>query len=134
MEKEIVGYELRYPAHEKLVIRALNLPIKTAYKPFIISGMIGYYIPMIKELGIMDWFDPVYKEEKSLPIINGYEGEIVLNEKVVKYGCIRLPLENLSGILDNKVLSRDRSVFSIKLDSGVEIKMEQIEQIVNYFK
>jgi hypothetical protein len=68
MNKKIIGYKLIKPEYEKVAIEALKLPNKEAYNPFIIAGMISYYLPKIKELGIMDWFEPVYEEDKKLRI------------------------------------------------------------------
>jgi len=68
MEKEIIGYKLVKPEYEKVAIEALQLYNKTAYDPFIIAGMISYYLPKIKELGIMDWFEPVYKEKEPIRV------------------------------------------------------------------
>lgn len=63
-DRKIIGYKLVKPEYKKVVIEALKLSNKEAYEPFIIAGMISYYIPKIKELGIMDWFEPVYEEPK----------------------------------------------------------------------
>lgn len=61
-EKKIIGYKLVKPEYEKIVVKSLGL--SSVHTPnIIIAGMIGYYIPKIEELGIMDWFEPVYGEE-----------------------------------------------------------------------
>ena len=61
MDKKIIGYKLIKPEYEKIALKALGL--QSAHKPFIIAGMLGYYVPKIKELGIMDWFEPLYEAE-----------------------------------------------------------------------
>ena len=61
MDKKIIGYKLIKPEYEKIALKALGL--QSAREPFIIAGMLGYYVPKIKELGIMDWFEPVYEAE-----------------------------------------------------------------------
>lgn len=61
-EKKIIGYKLIRPEYKDLVVKALQL--SSVHEPNIImAGMIAYYIPKIKELGVMDWFTPVYEEE-----------------------------------------------------------------------
>jgi hypothetical protein len=61
--KNIIGYNLLEKGYEKVALKVLDMPNKTVYDPFIIFGAINYYLPKIKELGIMDWFEPVYEEE-----------------------------------------------------------------------
>lgn len=59
--KKLIGYKLIKPEYEKVVVSSLHL--FSVHKPnIIIAGMLGYYEPKIKELGIMDWFEPVYEE------------------------------------------------------------------------
>jgi hypothetical protein len=47
MEKKIIGYKLIKPEYKKTALKALGL--QSAYDPFIIAGMLGYYVPKIKE-------------------------------------------------------------------------------------
>lgn len=136
MEKEIIGYELKDPKNEKVALAALKCSNKTAYKPFIMADMLSYYVPKIKELGIMDWFEPVYKPEKSLPKINGYDGKI--EEDYVVYGCARLDKEYFLDLINN-ILALNRSkdknnrkIHQITLDSGVTITIKELEQIKEY--
>ena len=63
MDKKIIGYKLISPEYEKVALKALVLT--SAHDPFIIAGMLSYYVPKLHDLGIMSWFEPVYKEEKT---------------------------------------------------------------------
>lgn len=69
----------------------------------------------------------------KLPVINGYDGRI--EGDYVIYGCARFDKDwfrNLYVHLSHHLYKNTRKTMSIKLDSGVEITMEQIKQIVGY--
>jgi hypothetical protein len=141
MNKEIIGYRLVKREYEKSVY-------------LIINANIGYYsdrvlpiekspksIEKLKEAGVLDlWFEPVYKEDKTLPKINGYEGEFVddLNGYFIRYGCATFNIQfinELHGLIGrNKVLFGNKDIKSIKLNSDVEITTEQIKQIYEYIQ
>lgn len=81
--RKIIGYNLVKTEYERVVTKALGL-LKTPYNPFIITDMIGYYLPKIKELGILDWFEPIYEPKKKVVKtisrwVNVYEGEYLYN-------------------------------------------------------
>lgn len=98
-------------------------------------------LPYFKEIGLLDnpeYFKPVYKEEKTLPKINGYEGEIEGDYIVYGSNCAKfhknffielLKFNNLNSYFGT---NQNRAIELIKLDSGVEITMEQVKQIVEY--
>ena len=68
-------------------------------------------------------------EIPKLPIINNYEGKIEGDDVV--YGCARIGVDmikKLHDVMDREQLER-RRVVSVKLNSGVEITKEQIDQI-----
>ena len=90
----------------------------------------GYRIPS----EIVETWEPVYKETKTLPEINGYKGEIIQLDKVVKYGCDQLSAKGIEEFLANKSIGINRKINSITLCSGVEITIDQLQQIVDYFK
>ena len=64
-----------------------------------------------------------------MPEINGYNGEFK-GEKV-HYGCAQFDMDEF---LDFKLSLGNRDIKSVTLDSGVEITMEQIEQIVKAYQ
>jgi hypothetical protein len=90
----------------------------------------GYRIPS----EIVETWKPVYKETKTLPEISGYKGEITQLDKVVKYGCAHLSAKGIEEFLANKSIGINRKINSITLCSGVEITIDQLQQIVDYFK
>jgi len=91
-------------------------------------------IQRLKDAGILDiWFEPVLKECLELPVINGYKGEKI-SDTCVKYGCATFSIPILKNLVQFELLSGDRKIKSITLDSGVEITIEQIKEIVEYFK
>ena len=87
-------------------------------------------IDKLMAAGVLDlWFDPVYAIE--LPEINGYKGEKLSNTSV-KYGCVTLSVDVLKKYVQFELLSPNRKLQSITLDSGVNITMEQIKEIIAY--
>lgn len=102
-------------------------------------------VKILKQAKVLDlWFEPVYAPKYTLPKINGYEGRI--DGKYVVYGnnCAWLDVWALRGILataetwqraaiDTKENSHNRSIKSITLSSDVEITIDEIKQIVEYF-
>lgn len=98
-------------------------------------------LPYFKSLGLTEnpnILEPVYKEEKQLPKINGYEGKY--NNDRITYGCATFNKYWFEEILKLYDFVRNfegigtRHLKSIKLDSGVEITMEQVKEIVEYLK
>ena len=77
------------------------------------------------------------------PVVNGYGMKIVDNKmfEVIAFGCARIPYRFFKDIdclssgmkTSENLLVCNRSIKSITLDSGVEISIEQCEEIVEYF-
>ena len=69
----------------------------------------------------------------NLPKINGYEGTIDLNAGVVKYGCAELDfklIENMYNLWYTEYKgNRKVNGVSLKLNSGVKITYEEVEQL-----
>jgi hypothetical protein len=96
----------------------------------------------LTDAGVLDlWFEPVYEEEKELPIINGYAGKLIKKagwgDGILEYGCAKLPTKLIHAINDINTHEKqcsdfNRRVISITLDSGVKINLEQINQIIDY--
>lgn len=135
--KEIIGYKVKdkkyLPFANKLHDYSANQPFNFIYK----IHTSEFSIKNFKAAGVLDiWFEPVYKEEKTLPKINGYDG--VLEKSYVVYGCAKFNIkyiEELHGLINrNKVLLGNKDIASITLDSGVEITIEQIKEIYEYIK
>jgi len=73
------------------------------------------------------------KPQYSLPIINGYKGKLIEPDRdLIEFGCAQISIQ----LLKRLTLSHNgnRTIKSIKLDSGVEITMEQIKQIIKYIE
>jgi hypothetical protein len=143
MNKEIFGYKLvkeKYKESVKKILNAPKFPLESS--PKLLDFKIDsewYYL--LKEAGVLDlWFEPVYKEDKTLPKINGYQGELIddLNGYFIKYGCATFNIQfinELHGLIGrNKVLFGNKDIKSIKLNSDVEITTEQIKQIYEYIQ
>lgn len=80
-----------------------------------------------------EFFKPIYKVKYELPKINSYSGK--LEEDYLVYGCARIYIpyiKCLTGIAQNKGNGQNREIKSFKLDSGVEITMEQVKQICEF--
>jgi hypothetical protein len=112
-EKEIIGYKPNYNIMDEM----LDVVCQYECSANKIRQGKGYYcvedneysIEEFKKYGVLDiWFTPVYKPKYSLPNINGYDGKI--NGTNVVYG-------------------ND----SITISSDVEITIDQIKQIVEYY-
>lgn len=126
-EQELIGYNLKYPEREDVVRKALNYSSK--HTPFFIKGHIdGCYPKMCKDLGIWEWFEPVYKaKEPELPNINGYSGKIEGNQ-IVYGSCGKLHKDWFKS-------SETRYIKEMVLSSGVKINqedMEKIRKVINY--
>jgi hypothetical protein len=137
-DKEIIGYKLIKPEYENAAIKivAMDLPLTVdRIKPKTSENNSTLMYDRLKKAGVLElWFKPVYKETKKLPKINGYEGKVE-NEFVV-YGnnCAKFHkqfFKNLSTVNEGNNWG-NRKVKSIKLDSGVEITIEQVKQIVDF--
>jgi hypothetical protein len=140
---EIIGYKLVKEKYKESVKKILNTPkFPLESSPELLDFKIDsewYYL--LKEAGVLDlWFEPVYEEQKTLPKINGYQGEFVddLNGAFIKYGCATFNVQfinELHGLIGrNKVLCGNKDIKSIKLNSDVEITTEQIKQIYEYIQ
>ena len=109
------------------------------------------YNPKVRNGGAFRWngngyklgidFRKATKEEieeynrPKLPIINGYSGR--MEGDYIRYGsnCAKFHKNfflNLYKVWIEKDWSQTRDIMSIKLDSGVELTIDQIKQIVEY--
>jgi hypothetical protein len=144
MNKEIIGYKLIKPEYEKAALTLCNLKnwgISTRDKTLDLFEQ--HLINRVKEAGVLDlWFEPVYAVEKTLPKINSYEG-FLKDDYVVYNNCAKFHkrfFEVLNGFTKSheqynfNFKEQNRAIKSIKLDSGVEITIEQIKQIYEYIK
>ena len=141
MNKQIIGYKAPYDMYEgklKKGVLVKEFPQPHMNKAYGIPAENGFFesnVLIPKE--IAQTWEPVYEENK-LPKINGYDGK--LDGDYIVYGCATFGKtffhdvyklsnpEYTGGKLQNK------SVKSIKLDSGIEITMEQVSEIVEFLK
>lgn len=81
---------------------------------------------------IVEQWEPVYEKLKpELPEINGYKGQPTPNREGAKYGCATIWKESLAHFVAAHTCSDPaRRIVSFKLSSGVEITVEQAEQII----
>ena len=130
-EKEIKSYKLINPNYEKAAARLLAPSLNSLY------GNVGNPgdIEKLRSAGVLDiWFEPIYeKEKKILPSINGYEGHLERGVTIV-YGsnCAKFDrtfFEKLNKVNEGGI---NRKIQSIKLDSGVEITMQQVREICEF--
>ena len=141
INKEIIGYKLVKPEYERTCAKILNYRDDKISSVSINIGSSAYND--LKKAGVLDlWFEPVYKEEKTLPKINGYDG-LLKDDYVVYNNCAKFHkrfFEVLNGFTksheqyNSNFKEQNRAIKSIKLDSGVEITIEQIKQIYEYIK
>lgn len=106
----LVGYNLIYKSSEAVLRKALN------FNDYSVSSMFfrrehldSAYMDQVKVLGVMDWFEPVFRTVSPLPVIEGFTGE-VLNSECVKYGnaiiLIATLRKSLEIILDSTKFSK----------------------------
>ena len=149
-EKEIIGYLAPYDLFDgkvkKGTIYEFDLAIKGSNNPYAPKekdNSIHWSATRLPKEIVETW-EPVYKEEKQLPKINGYDGKVVkkIDGEYIQYGCAEFHkrfFELLYGLhkehaqYTNNFKGNTKVVKSIKLESGVEITMDQIKQIVEYF-
>jgi hypothetical protein len=136
MEKEIIGYKspetLFCGDIAKGTIYVMKEKYHNGYYP---KDRIGtennaYYLP--KE--IVEKWEPVYREDKKLPVINRYNGSYGKNDLTVLYGYAIISISMLKEVFQANNLVGDRKIKSITLDSGVSITMDQIGEILEYVK
>ena len=139
-DKEIIGYKLKEDC-KQYNIAAAKIEGYTQCGVANVSTKVFYInenrsaINAWNNANVLDlWFEPVYKETKTLPEINGYKGEITQISGIVKYGCAQLSSKGIESFLKNRDIGVNREINSITLDSGVEITIEQLQQIADYFK
>lgn len=146
---EIVGYKC------PLMLFNGNIPKGTIYRPLASKKNTTYaatcYNGRIIDSGktnlpkeIVEQWEPVYAPKYTLPKIYGYEGKTnhpggsLEHSTVVEYGCAVINVMMLKNLLKASNHSTthgagNRSIKSIKLSSDVEITIEEIKQIVEYF-
>lgn len=135
LKKEIIGYKLKeeFKHYEKAAksIAGIERFMSGEWHFTYDSPTYGE----IKKAGVLDlWFNPVYEETKTLPKINGYEGT-KLNNSTVKYGCAELDIDALRSLIQCSELgSSNRTIHSVILNHGETVTIEQIKQIVEYYK
>jgi hypothetical protein len=125
MNKEIIGYKLVKPEYKEAILQIMkacnwsNYPMLDSYES---SGS----ILKLKEAGVLDlWFEPVYKEEKTLPKIGSFEGTYQNN--IVTYGCQSFTSEFI------KTIANADSIDSMSI-KGTIVTKQQIKQIYEYIK
>ena len=92
-------------------------------------------IKRLREAGVLElWFEPVYKEIRKLPKINNYEGKLVNKQDCVyvQYGCAEFHKTFFKDLLGLNDYKGSRKIYSVKLNSGVEITMDEVKQIVDF--
>jgi hypothetical protein len=130
--KKIIGYRLIKPEYLVPVRRILICdPIHD--KAPIGNIATNHDINLLKKAGVLElWFQPVFEDIIELPTINKYEG--VIDGDFIVYGCAKFHpsfFKNLYNVnLSNS--TGNKKIKFIKLDSDVEITIEEVEQIVKY--
>lgn len=133
--KKIIGYRLIKPEYETAVLKLVNYnyhKLDTAERGYDLYSE-GYLVEKVKKAGVLElWFEPVFENTIKLPIINKYKGEF--DGEYITYGCAKFHKEFFQKLytINNYNKSGNRKIKSIKLDSEVEITMEEVEQIVKY--
>lgn len=73
---------------------------------------------------------------RSLPKINGYNGEFLKSDNIIKYGCAKINIEGIRHLISAQInfnaTGSNRNIALITLSSGVTITIEQIKQIIDY--
>jgi hypothetical protein len=138
MEKKLIGYKLKSDC-----IKYADAVLKLEGNRYIGQGIKTNCIlditstesvEALKNFGVLDlWFEEVYETVKTLPTINGYKGQKV-DANSVKYGCVTIRVSDLRDIASVEQIASTRTITSIKLSSDVDITMEQIKEIIDYFK
>ena len=126
--EKIIGYRLIKPEYKEpasTIGGFSNFDTFEKFKTVTFPHIVEDYVQIAKKLkdaGVLNlWFEPVYAETApQLPIINKHKGTI--EGDIIKYGCAELDIAWFKA-------SNNRSITDIKLDSGVVINKEQIEQI-----
>jgi hypothetical protein len=143
MGKEIIGWKLIQEQYKEV---ALKLATISGTDWAFSSKKDGYNFccnstvhDRLKEAGVMHWFEPVYREDKKLPVINGKEGTYKKGDECVVYGdnCAKIStylLKMVNNANYENHTGSNRLLKSITLYSGVSITMDQIGEILDYVK
>jgi hypothetical protein len=136
MEKEIIGYKLKKKEYNSAVNAIVGFQYDSLDKNK--TDHCGESLTKeLREAGVLDlWFEPVYREDKKLPVINGKEGSYKKGDSCVVYGndCAHISWRMLKDVFESSNVIGNRKIKSITLDSGVSITMEQIGEILEYVK
>lgn len=131
-EKEVIGYKLIRPEYKgsaSLIGGFSNFDTFENFQEMSNSRLVEDYTQIAKKLkaaGVLDiWFEPVYKSEIKLPLINGYNGED-LGESI-KYGCAVLEKVWFT-------TSNNRHIKELTLSSNVKINELQMKEIRKYLQ
>lgn len=69
--------------------------------------------------------------------INTYEGTYGTTErlqKIVRYGCAEFSIDHLASVINFNKSNTNRKLRRVTFDSGVSMRAEQIQQILDYVK
>ena len=95
------------------------------------------YIPTLKSPWItsdLRWNNAKELPKKTLPTIGGYKGQVI-DKETIKYGCTTVDVGHLSDLYNSaKNCTKGIAITSVKLDNGQEVSLDEIAQILDYFK
>jgi hypothetical protein len=136
-DKKIVGYKLKDEFKDNIPVHKAAISIegcncfgsRSIHSRTAIPFGQGYdherSLKKLTDAGVLDlWFEPVYEEERELPIIEGYKGEDLQDGKVA-YGCKVIFVKTIRELL--KI-----GVSNIEIDDYY-VSRKELEQIVEYF-
>lgn len=146
VKTDIVGYNLKDPKNEKVVLAAFNGNPRGS-NCFIAAGYIGYYYDgKAKLLGIQDWFEPVYApvlpKERIIELGNPVRKFSIFKEKIVvtdgsgsSHSFTKEHLRLLETAFNNtKELNNftiSAKVIHIGCDAGTSLTLEDLGTIKN---
>ena len=135
LPSEICQHFLKYPSKYRLTYD-INRP--TIYKgPNLVWGKTGDVLDGWEVFSAEEFFqywsgEKQYTEPPKLPEINGYQGEYLVDQNVVKYGCAEISEGLIQDFVKFCVVQRigNRRATGLVLNSGVTLKLEDCRKIL----
>ena len=147
MEKEIIGYELKKDC--EIYLEALN-KISGSFssqkdRPYNVGSIGSIYYNGFKKAGVLElWFEPVYKEEKTIVKMYSsnkgeFEIEVVGKKAYYRPDNKELSLQfikNILNLFENKTIGLEYSIEidTIKIGCMEGVKREGVQKVYDLIK
>jgi hypothetical protein len=137
MEKEIIGYKFKddckiYNHAASVIVGTCSLLGENLLKNGCSFTGTSPYVSKAHKAGVLDlWFEPVYREDKKLPVINGKEGSYKKGSGIFKYGCTDFEISEVKRLHGS---ASTLNIWAVVLKDQGPVEVNQIGEILDYIK